>query len=785
MPDPKTSTATANLPFLFSGDRTEVSNVALTAIEGTMPTNLSGYIYLMTQCGTVNSGGYPYPKEINGKQNPEYGSPVLNGNGMIFIFDLSTSGSITTSSKLVKTPSYYADVASRIDGGPARSNADFKHLHFENAGISRMSFFLGTVNYANTAIIPVNFKSDSGPSILATYDTGRPIKIDPNTLDFVTPIGLNKDWLQGTPPFLQAPFPMFETTAHPSWDAKEQVLYVVNFSKSGETELSRTFLYELLRKDKEAVRVALKKIALDFKQHHDKDRAIAEIMAFIEDAPNKKKKQAAPEISKKQGKKGFFNSVGSFLWKFLKFFIKDKIEHDIEHKIESATTTIDEVLLVRVDGTQNLQKWKLVDETGKSLIIYQCMHQTSISENYIILMDSSFKFAFDLLINNPVPGEPLIDELIRILSSKTILPSTQVWIVKKSDLDSTKDSVVARAVKGQPIPGLSNEPYGGVPMECVHFSTEYEETNGEITIYTAHNNATCLAEWIRPYDVNYFTQDGYTDTNISNYAAGQTALSSVGKYVINGPTATFVPGKNKIIQEEGNLPPVGDLNGQPLTNVGPNTWGIGLYAYRGMISPTLTGSKIKQLYFVSFGSQPELLTDFIQALYEEVPNRKLTLEDILAYTKCGIPQSIIGIDTDSMTINDHFELAWGVYPMSIQFIPMPQPTPIVPPQKDGYIWLTVKVLEQENSVFEYVSQIWLFDAANIGQGPICKLGAPDFNFCTSLHITWLPTKQTPFTSGHNLDIRADFNESIENSFLDPIEYDNYKKFFEDYVYPNF
>lgn len=764
-------------PFLFSGNREEISNVTLEPIFGKIPTDIYGHVFLMTQCGTVNSGGYPFPKEIDGKPNPEYGSPVLNGNGMIFSFDLSTPGTVKASSKIVKPPSYYADEATRIDG-PARSEAAFKDFHFNNSGIARMSFLLGSVNYANTAIIPVNFDNDSGPSILATYDTGRPIKIDPSSLEFITPIGYNREWVPGVPPFLRAPFPMIETTAHPSWDPVEKVLYAVNFSKSMETELSRTFLYELLRRDKANIVAEIKEIARAFKkdmasgdEKQAKEKAIADIQHIIEKRDVKK---SAVRTKKKKARKkpGFFSKI--LLW-FLKL---------VEWIAKKETQTEDAVYLIKFDGKSALQRWKLVDEKGKSLVIYQCMHQTSISENYIILMDSSFKFAFDLLINNPVPGDQFVDELIRVLSAKTILPSTRLWIINKKDL-GPNETIVARSVQGQPIPGLTNEPYGGVPMECVHFSTDYDDSNDQITIYTAHNNSTCLAEWIRPYDFNFFTNQPYDEGNISNYAAGQLSLSSIGKYVIDGQKAAFVPNESKVIKEKGNLPPVNQLPDGPIMNVGPNTWGIGLYAYRGMISPTDPGSKIKQLYFVSFGTQPELLTSFIHGLYEDQDkNRTLPLKDFLAYTKCGIPQSLVSVNTDTMEIVDHYEFKWGIFPMSIQFLPLKQNTPGRPPEQDGYIWVTTKNLIEKGGEKEFVSQLWLFEGWNLANGPACILASPDFNFCTSLHITWIEEAKA-VESGYKIDIRKDFSESIDNSFLEIIEKKTYEDFFEKYVYPPF
>ena len=753
-------------PFLFQGNRKEINNVKLNVIQGSLPSDLYGYVYLMTQCGTVNSEGYPFPKTIDGKRNHEYGSPVLNGNGMVFLFDLSTAGQVKVSSRITRSASYYADDALR-EGGPAREDKDFKNWEFKNMGISRMSMFLGPVNYANTAVIPVNFKNDSGVSILATYDTGRPLKLDPLSLEMVTPIGYNKEWTSSFPRFMQAPFPMLENTAHPTWDPVEKVLYGVNFTKSTDTELSRTFLYELLRRDKAHLFEEIFKIAKEYKKAKEKNESIDKEQ-FIEDI-QKSIEEKRPVKPKKKKKKKWWQKILKFLFGW----------------INELTETEDSVYLIKFDGEGELKRWQLLDESGKPMRIFQCMHQTSITKDHVVLMDSSFKFAFDLLINNPFPHEPIIDEMIRDLSAKTILPSTQVWIVKKSDLVEGKETAIAYSVKGQPVDGLSNEPLGGIPMECVHFTAEYDEPNGQITFFTAHNNSTCLAEWVREYDINYFTNNPYDDSDISNYAVGQLSLSSVGKYVVDTKTKSFVPGASAVLREKGNLPPVSELKGKPLKNVGPNTWGIGIYGCRDMISPTKTQSKINNLFFVSFGTQPNLLTKFVHDLYKkEDQNRYLPLEDVLAYTECGIPQSLISIETEGMTIEEHFEFEWGVFPISPQFIPLPTPTPNRPSGKDGYMWIVGKALVENNGSYSYQSQVMIFEAWNISQGPVCTLAADDFNPCTCLHITWVEVADV-LQSGYLVDPVTDFNDSIHKSFLDPLEQKKYQKFFDTYVYPNF
>ena len=39
-----------------------------------------------------------------------------------------------------------------------------------------------------------------------------------------------------------------------------------------------------------------------------------------------------------------------------------------------------------------------------------------------------------------------------------------------------------------------------LPVEMVHFSANYENPNGVVTLHSAHNCSACPAEWIRYYD---------------------------------------------------------------------------------------------------------------------------------------------------------------------------------------------------------------------------------------------------------------------------------------------
>ncbi|ACY99233.1 MULTISPECIES: carotenoid oxygenase family protein [Thermomonospora] len=77
----------------------------------------------------------------------------------------------------------------------------------------------GFVNAANTAPLPW------GDRLLATWDAGRPVEIDPLSLEFVAEVGHRDDW---KPAIDQAVLPLISTTAHPVIDPERGCLWSVS-----------------------------------------------------------------------------------------------------------------------------------------------------------------------------------------------------------------------------------------------------------------------------------------------------------------------------------------------------------------------------------------------------------------------------------------------------------------------------------------------------------------------------------------------------------------------------
>ncbi len=80
----------------------------------------------------------------------------------------------------------------------------------------------GVSNFANTNVAAIDGRLFLG------YDAGRPLEIDPETLEYLTPVGANSEWLQSAPGLVE---PLCAVAAHPAVDVEDGALYFVNYSQ--------------------------------------------------------------------------------------------------------------------------------------------------------------------------------------------------------------------------------------------------------------------------------------------------------------------------------------------------------------------------------------------------------------------------------------------------------------------------------------------------------------------------------------------------------------------------
>lgn len=686
-------------------------------VEGTLPTDLKGVFYMIYPVGSINSNGLPFPENNDdGTRNQEYGSPVMNGDGMALFLDFNHIHPVAKS-RILKPPCYYADASL-----PYKKSLEQKISGFRNWGLSRISVWLGARNLLNTALIPIKF-DNSNTALLAAYDVGRPFVMDPKSLELKSPLGYNTDWTPTTPSSLPWVFPIVMGSAHPTFDPLTQELFAVNFIRSMNSLLTQ-----------ERVIFHMKNNLETFKQ---------KLSALVNDL----KGQNADPATVRTGINGFI----------------DNIDTHMNHEVVAApgTTPVDNtVYLMRWMGGNNIDKWQLKDQFGQDLAIKQCMHQTSLSEDYILLTDTSFKFTIDLLFNTIDPDIPGLDDLIRYAFTEPMLPYTVCYIVKRKDLVPGTSTATAYAINQN------------IPLETIHYSLNYKNPGGIITMYAAHNSASCVAEWMRPFDTDKLTGQPLDPEVISLFALGSMDVCRFGKWEIDAENLSIAA--SETFESEGNT--------QNLSNLGPNTWNVGFYTYRDMISADKNVDEIKYIWTTANGLDNRMLSTFIYDLYAQYTNRIVPIDDMLSLTEQGVQCSISRIVTSNMTADDYYQFEVNHYVRSIQFGPKAQATAGVDPQLDGYLMCSVLIKNVNNPNVGYRTEFWLFDATNIAQGPVCKLQHDDIHFCISLHTAWLPEAK-PYNLNYSVDIRSDYDPLIKKlPFPDNLLVD---AFFSDNVYPNY
>jgi len=723
----------------FSTTTRKEIDVELQLKEGAIPNDLCGFIFINSAAGTVNSNGVPFPKNnADGTENQEYATPLINGDGMVYRIDLTQPGKIHVKTGLMKPPCYYADLATTYD---SKNDNPYYKFHFESNGLARLSSTLGTRNELNTAITPVRFKNDNQYRLLANFDAGRPYEFDPKNFSMITAIGENKKWHSGLPPMLVQPFPMILTTAHPVFDPDTEELFTVNFTKDLEGLMAPTTIMGDLFKDLDWLKSELKKLINDVKDLRPEEQR-TRLGRFLGTA----------HLNAPNANKTWFQKLMNLI---------KRIFHKWYYKHISNT---DDIYVIKWNGTKELHRWRIVDENGKGILIQHNMHQLSLSRDYLILGDTNFKFTLDGMMNFPFVNDAEIDRFTRELLTGPMNDYSSFYIVKRADLVPGVETV--KAVKAV------------LPEETVHFSANYDNPDNLITLHTAHNCSACAAEWLRTYDIRQVEPNIPMDEEFLGLVSmGEVDISKIGKVVLNPETGALLEPESVFLELTGDL---------DAKDPGPHTWSVGLYTYNNMLSSDCNVAKIEYVYWQAYGLHKAWLTQFIYNLYKDPKrNRTYSAEEMEVFTAKGANFVLECIETNTMQATDYFTFPDNHYYWSLQFAPKKNKSTTVHDGKNGYILTTVICGEvvAENQI-SYNAEIWLFDAANLKSGPICKLNHPELSFGFTIHSVWTAEANEVSKAGYVLNVKEDYDYMVAQ-IPDTKLRNSIQQFFDEKVYPFF
>ncbi|XXT21324.1 carotenoid oxygenase family protein [Sorangium sp. So ce429] len=484
--------------------RLELSDLSLAVVEGAIPDALSGHLFVVAPVGNFGD------EDDEPRRNT-----LLNGDGMIYRVDFDpVSRSARVMSRLVQPACFHADKATR--------EPRWSYLGFKNLGLARMSLLLCARNFGNTALVPMPAKPAKKDStrLLVTYDVGRPLEIDPVTLKTITPVGRNDEWMgEFGDKFLNQPFKLVLTTAHPVWDMKAGHLFTVNYARSGPSMLTggKELLALLLIQLSRIYRETLGRLT---------EPLFDKIASGISPALN-------PLLHALESDPRLLASTQRSV---------SKLASGFGHLAQWMGLFEDSCLRVaRWDGEGGLECWDVVLANGEPVRIQNSMHQIAVTRNYVILADTGFKVALNQLYCR-VFSAPAFDRLLRLLLSRRALSDLPLYIIRRADLRSTNTGACRQGtVTAMPV---------RLPFGAVHFLADYDDPGGQITLHAGHGSAVDIAEWVRAYDTSPWTEQPVEEW-LSGMVTSATDVARLGRYVIDGKTGRVQ--EQQIISDSGAM----------------------------------------------------------------------------------------------------------------------------------------------------------------------------------------------------------------------------------------
>lgn len=408
-----------------------------------------------------------------------------------------------------------------------------------------------------------------------------------------------------------------------------------------------------------------------------------------------------------------------------------------------------QVYLMRWDGKEEcLKKWQVMDDDDRPARIEQTLHQMGVTEKYIVLADTSLKIALDDFI--PRPRKPMLEaELLwRELTSFPQCSTTTLYIVPREELKP-----LAKTVKAQKIE---------LPEALVHYLVDYQNPDENIIFHTAHMNAWDTAEFVHRTD-RIAGSSLSCDNNDPTIGMVTTAtdVSRLTSYVINVKTGQL---SSMDVSYEG-LPK------------SEYPWSPAFYACCDDADHKPL-EQFQDIYWNSWGLWEDLLTDFIYDMYKDYKNRTQPIEEVLKQAQEeGIAAQLCRVHIERtetpdrspkihLSIADRYQFPKGYFGTSAQFVPREGSTG----QSLGYI---VCIVIHSNHLLSNNddgndksknwsdnSEIWIFEAENLKQGPKYKISHPKLNFGFTAHTTWLREIKSP--PARKYDVCDDYKDWLDN-----------------------
>ncbi len=682
---------------------------------------------------------------------------IFNGDGMIYRLNFE-NGQPQLKTRLMKTPCYYADLATQIL--PAYGKGLWPFL---DGGMVRTSLLLGSRSQANTAFIVTK------DQLIVTFDGARPTIIDPDSLEVLDAVGRSNEWLGLIPNFLiprpfEQIFEPYSTNAHPVYDHSlppdhpdVNNLYAVNYSQG----LTLLNVFSRLRK------WLLTSFGRQGRVFTFPFGGFTDIVRYRPGQPLDR-------------------------WRMYLLGNEPVIVEQAAHQMALTEDYI------------------LVGDIAFELETSQIFGPFWFGNIRARLRQfrKNHQFLGKLTV---VPLR--LGNWLSTIFFKIVLPLSHanIYLVRRADLQKTQPGLSDRpGFFKLPVPIMATKIT--LPREVAHFVVDYQNPDGIITLNATHNVGWDVTEWIGEFDQSihhkscrkkldrwvsqrifkiidwvkplfqgrtvamanqiYNFLDRYQslliiedlpdqrkDLNkkaLIGMSASPVDLNLLARYQIDGRTGTIL--KSTFLSEPGTTEAAG----------GRNTWSPSVNTSRNLQREQASeaATTIKNLYWMSWGHSWEMVPKRIYLAYKDRNVRTMPIEAMDAIDT-DKPMTLLRLDTEQMSIVDSFEFPIGYFVRAPQFIPSSDPCPDgLDPSMHGYLCCAVLADDHQNLARD---EYWIFHADDLKNKPIYRLSHPDVNLGLMIHSTWLPPEhmtaaQAKYSPETRAEMRRHFIESDYQEF---------------------
>ena len=364
------------------------------------------------------------------------------------------------------------------------------------------------------------------------------------------------------------------------------------------------------------------------------------------------------------------------------------------------------------DGRSDMKRVPILTPDLSPLLISQSAHQICVSRDYVVIIDSSSTIEAGKLLNPPTSLE----------AGKVQTPRPDSWcyIIDRNELRMTTGAAIAHKAV--------------IPRETGHFFVDYDHPAGRVVIHDAHTAALDFAEWTMPYDTHPFTGQPIRSDLVSAATPVSYDLGVVGRYEIDVLSGSVI-------------------DQHAFTN--DWTWGTGGLSAR---NPLTSDDTLGELFHSNSGFPTDLAVDRVYQGFKGYPHRLVSNEEL---PWSGVPTSLVRINHDAGKVVDGFFFAGDRFAWTPTFVPRHG---TATGSADGYI---LSVVYSDHATPQSAgTELWVFDAARLGDGPVAKLGRRDLAMPMTLHSCWLDSLVTSRPDYH-VDVAAELVGRAHTWYLDP------------------